>query len=136
MSVDEPTFVFEGDKAYAILQGKVIASANTAEELEQNLEASQVESTKKEATHIVTPNGLKGQILGRTPDLWGEEVTIRLENGRVAHLHVSDDLQFVTEDEVLAESPLAALEQQIEEEYSPDRDSLEERQEKLRNIKQ
>lgn len=35
---------------------------------------------------VVTPNGLKGTVLGKVAGLWGDEVTVRLENGRIVKL--------------------------------------------------
>jgi hypothetical protein len=133
---DDQTFIFDDDKAYVMEEGKVVASSNDVGELEDLSDFKEHEEKKKAATHIVTPNGLKGQILGRTPDLWGEEVTIRLENGRVAHLHVSDDIQFVTEEEAELVNPIVTLEKRLDEDYSSDRESLEDRQEVLDGIKQ
>jgi hypothetical protein len=50
-----------------------------------------VYSKQKVATHIVTPSGLKGKIMGKVvPGLWGDEVTVRFENGHIAKLQVSD----------------------------------------------
>lgn len=41
---------------------------------------------------VTTPNGLKGTVLGKTAGLWGDEVTVRFENGRIVKLPVSDRL--------------------------------------------
>jgi hypothetical protein len=49
------------------------------------------EKTANAATHIVTPNGLRGKIMGKVvPGLWGNEVTVRFENGHIARLQVAD----------------------------------------------
>lgn len=42
---------------------------------------------------VVTPNGIKGTVLGKVASTWGDEVTIRLENGRIVHLPVGTDLK-------------------------------------------
>src|SRR4051812_8778361 len=42
-------------------------------------------------THITTPSGLRGTVLGKVKGLWGDQVTVRLENGRIAKFDVSDD---------------------------------------------
>jgi len=47
--------------------------------------------TVHNATHVTTPNGLKGTILGKQRGLWGDQVTIRLENGRIAKFDVSPE---------------------------------------------
>jgi hypothetical protein len=50
------------------------------------------------ATHIMTPNGLKGKIMGKAvPGLWGPEVSVRMENGHIARLHVAEVSEFITE---------------------------------------
>src|ERR1700752_3572900 len=50
------------------------------------------------ATHTMTPNGLKGKIMGKaTPGLWGPEVSVRMENGHIARLHVAEISEFITE---------------------------------------
>lgn len=49
------------------------------------------------ATHIVTPNGVKGQILSRTAGLWSDEVTVRFDNGQIHSVAVTDKLEFATE---------------------------------------
>lgn len=66
------------------------------------------------ATHITTPNGLKGQILGKVKGLWGEQVTIRLENGRIAKFDVTDSskVSFVEEKDTPS-SPYGALEARL-----------------------
>lgn len=40
---------------------------------------------------VVGPGGLKGKVLGKVRDVWGEEVAVRFENGRIAHLRVQQD---------------------------------------------
>jgi hypothetical protein len=55
-------------------------------------------SSAKVATHIVTPNGLKGKIMGQVvPGLWSDEVTVRFENGHIARLEVTDDFTFTSD---------------------------------------
>lgn len=70
-------------------------------------------------THVETPNGLKGQILGRVKGLWGDQVTIRLENGRIAKFDVTSDFKFTHEAKnTEASSPLQTLQARLE--VSPD----------------
>jgi hypothetical protein len=45
---------------------------------------------------VTTPNGLQGQVLGKTAGMWGDEVTVRFENGRIVRLPVNDGLKFST----------------------------------------
>jgi hypothetical protein len=40
---------------------------------------------------VVGPGGIKGTVLAKTRDIWGEEVAVRFENGRIAHLRVVQD---------------------------------------------
>lgn len=40
---------------------------------------------------VIGPGGIKGKILAKTRDIWGDEVSVRFENGRIAHLRVVHD---------------------------------------------
>lgn len=52
----------------------------------------------KGATHVVTPNGLKGKIMGSVvPGVWGDEVTVRFANGHIARLEVTEDFTFTSD---------------------------------------
>lgn len=208
---DTPTFVFDDDgKAYAYLNGKVVASADDADELELKLANEpldgypysgpefdpqvqpapegagvgcetcgnpdvtpedqfcsmcgspvQAEQTGDPAdpgaavdplpaaapdtlpgddlpprvTHVETPNGLKGQILGKVKGLWGDQVTIRLENGRIAKFDVTPDLKFTNEKTASVSSPYAALEARLSELPDGTKDSLKARIIELKKIK-
>lgn len=159
-------FIFENGRAYALREGKVIEAADSIEDLEERLARStcpncggsvssndevcphcgepltdvednaEKEKESKTATHVSTPNGLKGKILGRNDGLWGEEVTVRFENGRIAHLRVSDKTKFSSERTASASSPLEDLRKRIEASYGQDRDSLNQRLEELSEIRQ
>jgi hypothetical protein len=168
MRSEAVTFGFRDGKAYALVGGEVVASAQDLDELEVKLAdkglidkeppgdihtddglidkepPGDIKGTglidkkpgEKKKTHVVTPNGIKGRILGQYPDTWGEMVSVRLENGRIAHLRVSDDTQFISEEET-SDDPVVNL--QVRLEKAPDegsRDSLEERQGELESIKQ
>lgn len=118
-----PHFVREGSEVLAFFEDRVIASGpnfskveETAvaylEQLDKDRADGDTEKKKKSATHIVTPNGLKGEILSNVEGIWGEkEVTIRLENGRIAkfsaHGGNDDTLQYTAEK---ADAPKNALE--------------------------
>lgn len=64
------------------------------EEDKERVETDDIMPIEK-ATHIVTPNGIKGKIVGRARGLWGDEVTVRLENGRIAKYDLVGGEQFV-----------------------------------------
>lgn len=201
---DTPTFVFGDDgKAYAYLDGKIVAAATDVDELEQKLATFPVthefgmqqpagpddfaqgpqgdggcpscqgagtcpacggtgqspdpadpgaavdplpaaspdtlpgDDLPPRATHITTPNGLKGQILGKVKDVWGEEVTIRLENGRIARFDVTDmsNVEYVNE-KTASTSPYAALEARLAATPDGTKDSLVARVKELKRIKQ
>lgn len=108
LSNPKVTYSFKGDGVDAELDGKVIASgANVAEaETAAHKAMSEKTASRKTATHITTPNGLKGKVLGRTPSLWGEEVTVRFENGHISKLPTSR-LSYSTEES--SEDPLARI---------------------------
>jgi hypothetical protein len=132
-----PTYTFEGEEIFAIHEGRVIASGTKMAEVEKsavdyldslkNERASAAKSeAKKKATHIITPNGLKGEILGRNPDVWGDQVTARFENGRIATfaVHGEEDVQWITEKTASFSDPTARLSAVIEESFEHDRESL------------
>lgn len=85
--------------------------------------------------HVTTPNGLKGRVLGRVQGTWGEEVTVRFENGVIKRLPVSQDLSFETEKTAAQDDPIAGLTSSLEETYQGDKDSLIKRLTTLDEIK-
>lgn len=89
------------------------------------------------ATHIITPNGLKGQILGKTKGLWSDQVTIRLENGRIAKFDVvaDSDIEYVAEAKV-ASNPYARMESVLSADIDPTRQGLKRRIAELKVVKQ
>src|ERR1700747_509562 len=87
MSSRKISYAFRDDGVYAIENGQVVAHADTLE----HLRVDDASTNVKVATHIVTPSGLKGKIMGKVvPGLWGNEVTVRFENGHIAKLQVAD----------------------------------------------
>lgn len=103
-----PTYEFEGDTVVAKDDRVVIASGNdfakvaaSADEYFKALQAEKAAKARQSATHVVTPNGLRAEILGRTASVWEDEVTVRFENGQIRHLAVAhgeaSGLQFVRE---------------------------------------
>lgn len=87
------------------------------------------------ATHVTTPNGLKGQILGKTKSLWGEQVTIRLENGRIAKFDVTDGVVFTNEKTASAPSPVAAIKERLASVPDGSKTGLLARVDELKRIK-
>lgn len=133
------SYVFQEDGVHAIEDGKVVASAADLEELEEKL-ASEVEDVVTEddkirtATHIVTPNGLKGKLMGKPYEsVWGTEVTVRFENGHIAHLQVTADDEFVTERSEAVDE-LEAIRETLAEPVLGDKLSLESRQADLKDV--
>lgn len=84
---------------------------------------------------ITTPNGLKGRVLGRTAGLWGDQVTVRLENGTIKQLHVAKGMEFTASEDSEPEGPVAPLRARLEEKTAGDRDSLVKRLRELLAIK-
>lgn len=135
-----PTFAREDGVVYAFFEDRVIAKGkdfNKVEEsavdylsgLKRDRDAADKESHQKAATHIVTPNGLKGEILGRTEGMWGEkELTVRFENGRIAkfqaHAGNDDHLQYTTETPTAPSNPLEALQQELDADFGRDKKAL------------
>lgn len=146
MSDLSPTYTFDGDQVYAIFEGKVIASGESdnmpkvesdavkyLEGLTVTRDADKKEKAKKDATHIITPNGVRGEIIGRTASIYGEEVTARFDNGQFGSfvIHAEDNVQWVNEKTASAESPIARLSSVLDEEYDKDKQSLVARHDQL-----
>lgn len=136
-----PTYVNEGGEVLAFFEKRVIASGTNfakvekdaleyLEGLDKERKFTTSENAKKAATHVETPNGLKGEILGRQTGLWGEkDVTVRFENGRIAkfsaHAGNDDDLKYTSErTAATASSPTEALQAVLDEHYAHDMGSL------------
>lgn len=67
------------------------------EEDKERVETDDIMPIEK-ATHIITPNGVRGKIVGRAMGIYGEEVTVRLENGRIAKYDLVGGEKFHLED--------------------------------------
>lgn len=108
MSDMNPTYASEDGVHYAIVAGKVVASGPDFTEVERR--ANELcnppgcDPDKTSATHIVTPNGVKGQILSRTAGLWVDEVTVRFDNGQIHSIPVTPRTKFMTENHKVAAS--------------------------------
>jgi hypothetical protein len=123
---------FEGDTVYAIHEGRVVAKgdADKMDEVESDatnylkgLKSEKDEKKKKSATHVVTPGGLKGQVLQRTASVWGDEVTVRFENGQVSTFSAHGVKDWMNE-KLASANPVAALDSRLGSTYNHDRASL------------
>lgn len=87
------------------------------------------------ATHVVTPNGLKGKIVSHVQGLWADEITVRLDNGRISKFEVvpGEEYQFSNEDNPF-DSPYKTLRSRLDEVPSGTRGSLVERIAQLEDI--
>lgn len=142
MSDLTPTFAFEDDKVYALVNGQVVASGNSLEEVEEDLEvkraeeseAEKAERSKKNATHIITPNGLKGAILNRE---WDNQITARFDNGSICTFKVTAGAKFVDErtQKTAGSTPIEGLEARLAADFEADRDGLEQRKQELVGIR-
>jgi hypothetical protein len=128
----EPTYIFKNGNVYTYQDGKIVASVSEDMFIEE--EAAHLASAEG-ATHVVTPNGLKGKVLGRVKGLWEDEVTIRFENGRISSLPVSK-LTFSKEEEEEEKDEIAELEKKVESSVSVfDAKTIEDRVRDLDAIK-
>lgn len=89
---------------------------------------------KESATHVITPNGLKGRILGKTKDMWGDTVTVRFENGRIVQFPTSDSLRYASEQEEVL-SVTASLRERLNAPIEGDSESLVSRINELKSIR-
>lgn len=148
MSDLAPTYAFEGDEVFAILDGQVIASGADLEEVEtraservvairETREAEKRETAKRTATHIVTPNGIKGTILGRVSSTWGESVTARFENGEIRSFETEGrEVEWINEatQKTAAGNTIDKYLAELDAEYEHDKKSLKARFEQLSNL--
>lgn len=108
---------------------------------EEGEEKKESAVTAATATHVTTPNGLKGTILGKQKGLWGDQVTIRLENGRIAKFDVaaSEDIEYSREVEdpfPTQHNYVAKLQEQLDKTYDGTRAALVARVEELKLLKE
>lgn len=144
-----PTFEYEVDKVSAVFEGQVIASGDSfakvacdAEEylsaLTQKRDSEKKAARKAAATHIVTPNGLEGEILSRTAGIFSDEVTVRFSNGQIRRLEVAvgeEALKYKTAKVEETVSPRQGLEARLASEYAPSRDGLTTRVNELADVR-
>lgn len=142
---DFPTYEFNDEQIVAKDGETVIASgtefakvANAAEEYFGALRVEKANSARKKATHVITPNGMKAEILGRTASLWDDEITVRFENGQIRHFAVSHgdgaNLQYIAEVPV-AENRVEDLQHKIDEVFTPSKEGLVARLNQLEEIR-
>lgn len=85
---------------------------------------------------VTTPNGVTGKVLARTPELWGEQVTVRWENGNITSVPVDKRLTFAaTEETPAGETTVEALEKRLAAHFQSDKASLVVRGRELQAIK-
>lgn len=133
---------FEGDAVYAIHEGRVIASgkADKLDEVESDatnylkgLKTEKDDKKRKSATHVVTPNGLKGTVLQRFAGQWEDEVTVRFENGQVASFPTRGVKEWMNE-KTASVNPVEGLDSRLGSTYNHDRASLVNRHRELVEI--
>jgi len=140
MATLAPTFVREGNQVLAFFEDRLIAQGTVFAKVEESAleyldglssdrSTKEAEHKKASATHIVTPSGLKGEILGRQDGVWGEkQITVRLENGRIARFeaHGNNDqaIEYQTVEAAAPESALGYLEGTLNETPEGTKESL------------
>jgi hypothetical protein len=150
MAQEFATFVFDGEKMTAFDGNRVIASGtdhqHVAETAEAYFDSLKNEKDKKthddkvaSATHITTPNGETGKILGRTASIFSDTITVRLDKGgEIRHYEtfVDSGIDFHTKEANVPESPIEHLAQRLDETYAHGRQGLTERLADLNDIKE
>lgn len=142
MSDHAATYDFKDGQVTASVDGKVIASGATLDEVEAQVGEildAPAQVNPKEATHIVNPNGLKGRILSRVASTWGDVYTVRFENNEIQSMYVNNDTQFSVEAEQrtasAGETPVTRLRATIEARAIPSKSGLKARQNDLINVR-
>lgn len=83
---------------------------------------------------VTTPNGLEGKVMNKVAGLWGDEVTVRFDNGRIKKMPVTPDMKFSKVEEEIAESPVDGLRTKMAASVEGDLPSLKTRKEELKSI--
>lgn len=144
-----PTYASDGNGTVVAFHGnQVIASgtdyakvAATAEEYFNSLRHEQNKkteaATRQAATHITTPNGEKGVILGRTSSVFSDTITVRFENGQIRHYDtfVGDGLKFSKENPNTPSSPIEYFHRKLDEAAAPGKAGLTARLNTLNEVK-
>lgn len=90
---------------------------------------------EKKANVIITPNGLRGKIMGRAKDIWGDTVTVRFDNGNIRELPVTASLKFAHEEEEISADSLDSLKERFVASYDQTKAGLLARQAELTSIR-
>lgn len=144
-----PTYAYGDDGQIVAFDGNhVIAKgidfekvSETAEEYFNALRHAQdtkvTEKDRHEATHIVTPNGNKGAILGRTSAIFSDSITVRFENGQIRSYDtfVGDGLTFTKEAADTPKSPVEYFQRRLDEVAAPGRKGLTARLNELDEVR-
>lgn len=147
---DFPTYAYDGDTAIAFHGDHVIASgddltkvAETADEYFNHLrgerETKAAEHERATATHITTPNGETGVILGRTATVFSDTITVRFANGQIRHYDtfVGDGLKFTKQAaDDAPKSPVEYFRRKLDEATTPGREGLTARLDVLDEVRQ
>ena len=83
---------------------------------------------------VTTPNGLEGKVMNRVAGLWGDEVTVRFDNGQIKKMPVTSGMKFSKVEQEIAESPVEALRIRLNSSVEGDLPSLKARKEDLQTI--
>jgi predicted RNA-binding Zn ribbon-like protein len=129
----------------AIFEGRVIAKTadfasaeSTATEYLDGLQKKRVKEdateTEKKATHITTPNGLKGQIISRVDGMWGNEITVRFANNEIRRFETTANLTFSAEAEDAPSSYAVALQSVLDRPVDSSRAGLTARVKELEAV--
>lgn len=88
------------------------------------------------AQTVTTPNGVTGRVLARVPSLWGEEVTVRFENGVIKKIPVDQRLTFAAAEKTpVGQTSAQSLEERLATHFQSDKASLVDRGRELEAIK-
>lgn len=105
------------------------------EEDEARVETDDPFEKMKKSTHIITPNGVKGKIVGYAKGMWGDEVTVRLDNGRIAKYDLVGSNYTLEDENATSLSPFRSLQSKLDEVPAGTLASLYKRLEDLTAIK-
>lgn len=141
------TYVREGGEVFAFFEGRVIAhgpsfakveetAVDYLDNLSKERKNTDEEKSRKSATHVTTPSGLKGEILSRVDGVWGDkELTVRFENGRIAKFTAHGGETYSNERTAsTASTPIEALKEELDATFDRNRDGLTARSQGLANI--
>lgn len=132
----QPTYEHQADgSVHAVFEGRVIAktadfdsavdgATEYLDSLQTKRDSDAKDEKERKATHIVTPNGLKGQIISRVDGVWGNEITVRFENNEIRRFETTAGLHFSTEETEAPATYTAALQTVLDRAVEPTRPGL------------